>query len=376
MITLTIDGQQIQAEPGTTVLEAALANGIDIPRLCYHEELLPSGGCRLCIVEIEGRPNPVPSCNLQCQEGLEIRTRSEQLYQMRHDLIDLFISDHPLDCVICDKNGSCALQRYAYEYNLHETTYDFELSRPHYQDDNLFFVRDHQYCILCGKCVRVCDEVIGANAIEYAERGFTSYIATPFDVPMAESTCVFCGSCVQVCPTAALLPRARIGAGREWELESRRTTCGYCGVGCSIKYRLKDNKIIYAWGYPEAPVNGEFLCVKGRFGWDFVDDPERLTQPLVRKDVARQMGLTDEEWEMSDTTVLRGKANYDDFVPVSWEQAIDIAATRLAEIIQADGPDAVAGLTSARCTNEENYLFQKMMRAGVGTNTVDHCARL
>jgi len=376
VIKLTIDGKQIETTSGSSVLEAALANGIDIPRLCYHQDLLPSGGCRLCLVEIEGKPNPAPSCGLACAEGMVINTRTEQLEEMRRDIIDMFVSDHPLNCVICDKNGKCDLQRYAYEYNIHESTYDFELSRTLYQDDNPFFVRDHQYCILCGKCVRVCDEIVGANAIDYAERGFVSYISTPFDVPMADSSCVFCGSCVQVCPTAALLTRNRIGKGREWELDRRRTICGYCGVGCSLEFALKDDEVIYAQGYPEAPVNGEFLCVKGRYGWDFVSKPDRLTQPLVRKDLAYELGLTDEPWELSKTTVLKGKSKLDNFVPVSWEQAIDITASKLAQVIQKHGSDAVTGLTSARCTNEENYVFQKFMRAGVGTNSVDHCARL
>ncbi|HEX9922553.1 MAG TPA: formate dehydrogenase subunit alpha [Anaerolineae bacterium] len=386
MITLTINDQTLQVEPGASVLEAALAHGIDIPRLCYHPELVPSGGCRLCLVELEGRPNPQPSCGLTCQEGMVIRTESESLTAMRREIIDLFVSDHPLNCAVCDKNGACDLQRYAYRYNVSETSYDFELSRSLYQDDNPFFVRDHQYCILCGKCVRVCNEIVGADAIDYAERGFGSYIATPFDIPLADSACVFCGSCVQVCPTAALLPRTRIGQGREWELERRRTVCGYCGVGCSLEFALapaaqagngsSPRQIIYAQGYPAAPVNGEFLCVKGRFGWDFVSSPERLTRPLVRKDLAHVLGLTDEAWTLPDQTVLQGKGKFEDYIPVSWEQAIDLVATKLAETIQQHGPDAVAGLASARCTNEENYLFQKLMRAGVGNNNVDHCARL
>lgn len=376
MITITIDDKKIETTPATSVLEAALTNGIEIPRLCYHKDLLPSGGCRLCIVEIEGRPTSSPSCGTLCQDGMIIQTQTEQIRQMRREIIDLFVSDHPLDCVVCDKNGNCDLQRYAYEYNVSETSYDFECSRLLYQDDNPFFVRDHQYCILCGKCVRVCDEIVGANAIDFADRGFGSHIATPFDVPMAESACVFCGSCVQVCPTAALLPRSRIGRGREWELKRKRTICGYCGVGCSVEYALKNGDIIYAQSFPEAPVNGESLCVKGRYGWDFIDNPDRLSQPLVRKDLAYELGLTDEPWEIPETTVLKGKAKADNYISVPWDQATDIVATKLAKTIQNYGPEAVVGLTSARCTNEENYIFQKFMRAGVGTNNVDHCARL
>jgi formate dehydrogenase alpha subunit len=390
MITITIDNKKIETTPDTSVLEVALASGIDIPRLCYHQDLLSSGSCRLCIVEVEGRPNPAPSCGMLCQDGMVVRTQSEQLTEMRRDIIDLFVSDHPLNCVVCDKNGACDLQRYAYQYNISETSFDFELSRPYYHDDNPFFVRDHQYCIMCGKCVRVCDEVVGANAIDFADRGFGTYIATPFEVPLAESSCVFCGSCVQVCPTAALLPRSRIGQGREWDLERKRTICGYCGVGCGLEFALapallgtalsqengRGGQILYAQGYPEAPVNGEFTCVKGRFGWDFVNNPDRLTRPLVRKDLAYELDLTAEAWAMPEKTVLQGKGKLGDYIPVSWEQATDIVAGKLAGTIQTHGSKAVAGLTSARCTNEENYIFQKFMRATVGTNTVDHCARL
>jgi formate dehydrogenase alpha subunit len=380
MIEVTIDGRPLTVEPGTTILQAALANGIDIPRLCWHPELTPSGGCRLCSVEIDGQKNLQPSCGIACQDGMVVRTHSEQLQQMRRDIIDLFVSDHPLDCVVCDKNGACDLQEYAYTYGIRETSFDFELSRTLFQDDNPFFIRDHQYCILCGRCTRVCEEVVGADAIKYVGRGFDSHIGTPFDGPMIESSCVFCGSCVQVCPTAALMPRSRLGKGREWELQRRRTVCAYCGVGCGIEFALKNGRpvpeILYAQGFPDATVNGEFLCVKGRYGWDFADSPERLTQPLVRRDLAYELGLTDEPWQMPERTVLRTRNAEEYFIPVAWEQALDVVADRLAETIRAHGPDAVAGLSSARCTNEENYLFQKLMRAAVGTNNVDHCARL
>jgi formate dehydrogenase alpha subunit len=378
MIQLTIDGQTISAEPGTTVLEAALAHGIDIPRLCYHPDLKPSGGCRLCVVEVEGRPNPVPSCGLLCEDGQRIRTQSEALTAQRRDTLDLFLSDHPLDCVTCDKAGACALQKYAYEFGLTQTSYEFKLSRTLYQDDNPFFIRDHQYCILCGKCVRVCEEIVGVSAIEIIGRGFGSHVATPFDGPMIDSSCVFCGSCVQVCPTAALLPVSRLKQGREWELGRTRTVCGYCGVGCSLEYRTKGNRVVYAQGYAEAPVNGEFLCAKGRFGWDFAQHPDRLTRPLIRKDLAYQLGLTAEPWSLPETPVLprfNGAAR-DHFVPVSWETALDVVADRLAAAVRAAGPDSVAGLASARCTNEDNYVFQKLLRAVIGTNNVDHCARL
>jgi predicted molibdopterin-dependent oxidoreductase YjgC len=378
MIQVTIDGRPIQVEPGTTLMEAARTNGIDIPHLCYHPELSISGGCRMCLVEIKGWPAPVASCGLQCANGMDVRTHSPQLSEMRRDVIDLFVSDHPLDCVTCDKAGACLLQKYAYEYGVTRTSFEPEFSRSLYQDDNPFFIRDHQYCILCGRCVRVCSEVVGADAIELVGRGFESHVATPFDGPMIDSTCVFCGSCVQVCPTAALLPVSRLGQGREWELDRVKTICGYCGVGCQVEYALKNGRILYAQAPPDAPVNGEFLCAKGRYGWDFAGHEERLTRPLVRRDLAYELGLTDEPWELSDKsplTVRRLKIE-DSFVPVDWDTALDLVAEKLASTVKEAGPDAVMNLASARCTNEDNYLFQKFVRAGIGTNNLDHCARL
>jgi predicted molibdopterin-dependent oxidoreductase YjgC len=378
MLNLTIDDRAILVQPGTTVLEAALDNGIDIPRLCYHPELSVSGGCRLCLVEIEGRADPVPSCGVDCAEGMVIRTQSEQLSAMRREVIDLFVSDHPLDCVVCEKAGACDLQKYAYEYGVTDTTYDKHVSRALYQDDNPFFIRDHQYCILCGRCVRVCEEVIGASAIEIVGRGFESHVATPFDGPMIDSSCVFCGSCVQVCPTAALMPVSRAGKGREWELDRVKTICGYCGVGCELEFAVRDGAIVYAQATPEGPVNGEMLCSKGRYGWDFATHPDRLTTPMLRRDVAYERGLTDTPWELPDKSILaERKPNIaDGFIPVDWDTALDVAAEGFARTVEAHGPDAIMGLTSARCTNEENYIFQKFMRVGIGTNNIDHCARL
>ena len=376
MITLRIDGAPIEVAPGTTVLEAALSHGKDIPHLCYHPALSISGGCRLCLVEIEGRPVPAPSCGLPCEEGMNVTTESERLTQLRRDTLDLFVSDHPLRCVTCDKNGACELQYYAYKYGIAETSYQFELSRDFVQDDNPMILRDHQYCILCGRCVRVCDEVVGANAIDFVQRGFTTHVGTPFNMPLADSSCVFCGNCVQVCPTAALMHRTRIGRGREWELAKKRTVCGYCGVGCRIEFRLQEGEIVSARGFREAPVNGDFLCVKGRFGWDFAQKPDRLTRPLIRRDLAHELGLAPEPWTLPEASVLDSPAALEHFVPVSWETALDVVSEKLAETVRSHGGETVAGLASARCTNEENYLFQKLLRASLGSNHVDHCARL
>jgi len=414
MVELTIDGRPLQAREGSTVLETALANGIDIPRLCYHPELLPSGACRLCLVEVEGRPAPVVSCGLTVAPGLKITTQSERLYRYRREVISLLLSDHPLRCVVCDKAGKCGLQKYAYEFGLAESTFRVEISRSLYQDDNPFFVRDHQACILCGRCVRVCDEVVGANAIEQAGRGFFAHVATPFDMPMVESSCVFCGNCVALCPTSALMPKARLKQGREWDLECTRTVCGYCGVGCTVEIMTSSKGQIVDvrgdTGSPATSVNGEMLCVKGRFGWEFLQHPDRLTKPLVRRDLAERMGLAShppaplsvhgEGGERAPRPPLSARGEgvggevtpvappspvgkgagglgpSSPFVEVSWDAALDLVASRLAETVRAHGPDAVAGLASAKCTNEENYVFQKLMRVALGTNNVDHCARL
>jgi formate dehydrogenase alpha subunit len=378
MPQLNINGKTIQAETGMTVMDAALANNIDIPRLCHHPELSASGGCRLCLVEVEGRPEPVPSCGLQCAEGMVVQTQSEQLTEVRRDIIDLFVSDHPLDCVTCEKAGACSLQNYAYEYGITETSYEKKISRSLYQDDNPFFVRDHKYCILCSRCVRVCEEVVGANAIDIVDRGFTGHVATPFDGPMIDSKCVFCGSCVQVCPTAALMPVSRRGKGREWDFQRVKSICGYCGVGCEVEYALRDGEIVYAQSGPDAPVNGEFLCSKGRYGWDFAQHPERLTTPLIRRDLAYQLGMTDKPWQLPEQSPLSVKKVKieENYLPVDWDTALNIVADRLANTVQQYGSDAVMGLASARCTNEDNYIFQKFMRVGVGTNNIDHCARL
>jgi formate dehydrogenase alpha subunit len=378
MIKLKIDGKSIQAKSGSTVMEAALAHGIDIPRLCYHPDLTVSGGCRLCLVDVDGFDNPSTSCGLACQDGMQVQTQSERLYDMRRDIIDMFVSEHPLDCVTCEKSGTCQLQKYAYEYDVTETSLTFESPRTLYQDDNPFFIRDHQYCILCGRCVRVCDEIVGVTAIDFAGRGIESHIATPFDGPMLDSTCVFCGNCVQVCPTAALIPVSRLKKGREWEFDRVKSICGYCGVGCQIEYSLKDEVIVYAEAPADAPVNGDFLCTKGRYGWDFATNSERLNSPMVRRDLAYELGITQEPWELPQESPLKlRRPKVDDyFVPIEWDDALDLVATRLAVIVQESGPDSVMGLASARCTNEENYLFQKFFRAGIRTNNVDHCARL
>ena len=273
----------------------------------------------------------------------------------RRDILDLILSDHPLDCMTCEANGNCGLQDLAYEYGLSESSYGGkEESRYHIQNDNPFIEVDPDKCILCGKCVRVDREIQNSFAINFAERGFVTKVATPADEDLGgdSSDCVFCGQCVEVCPTGALTYKPAKGKGRSYDFENAETICPYCGVGCRLQLRIKDGQIIEtgAVRHENSPNPAGEACVKGRFGHDFVSHPDRLTSPLIR----------------------RGE----DFEEVDWDEALDYVADNLSEIRNQSGPDALGGLSSAKCTNEENYLMQKFMRAVIGTNNVDHCARL
>ncbi len=377
MAILTINGRTVEAREGATVLEAALGAGFEVPRLCDHTELTAWGGCRLCLVEVEGYPATMPSCGLSARDGMVVTTHSDRLTVQRREVLDLLLSDHPLNCVICEKAGACDLQRYAYEFGLAESSHEKEIARKLYQDENAFLVRDHQYCILCTRCVRVCDEIVGASAIEVAQRGFEAFVATPFDAPLVETPCTFCGNCVQVCPTAALVPVDRIGKGREWDLTRTRTVCPYCGTGCGIEVATRGGEVVSVSGYG-APANGEFLCTKGRFGLGFVGHPDRLRRPLIRRDLAHSVGLVDTPppAALGRSPLGRAPAAGETHVEVDWEVALDLVADRLAAIVRESGPDSLAGIGSALCTNEDNYAFQKLVRGVMGTNNVDLCARV
>jgi formate dehydrogenase alpha subunit len=269
--------------------------------------------------------------------------------QARRTVLDLLLSDHPLDCLTCEKNGDCKLQEYCYRYGLQESSYAGE--RHHYpvDDSNPFVYRDMNKCIQCGRCVRACAEIIGQDNISFINRGFHRKVATYADKSYADSICTFCGNCVAVCPTGALIEKPMIGEGRRWELERVKTTCPFCGTGCNFDLCVKDGKVVGVLSNPTSVVNGRALCIKGRFGWDYINNEERLTTPLIRKN---------------------GK-----FETASWDEAISLITTRLREIKEKYGPNAFGALSSARCTNEENYLMQKFTRAVMGTNNVDHCAR-
>lgn len=349
-VNVTIDGVTTSVPAGSTVLTAARLMNINIPTLCDHPALKPIGACRMCLVEIEKQRVLQPACTFPVSEGMVVHTATPATTSARRFVLDLLLSDHPFDCMTCEKAGDCTLQDMAYEYGIKKAHYEGVRHNYPVRDDNPFYVRDYDKCILCRRCVRACDEINGVAAIGLIERGFDTRIGAAFDGTMPESPCEFCGMCVELCPVGALSPKSIIGAGRTWDTTATKTICPYCGVGCSLELHVKDNKILYVKSDWNGPANKGWTCVKGRFGWDYVSSPDRLTKPLIRKD-----GI---------------------MVESSWDEALDLVADRFAQIAQESGPDALAFLSSAKCTNEENYLVQKLARGVIGTNNVDHCARL
>ncbi len=350
LINLSIDGLNVKAEAGQTLLQVAEARGIYIPTLCHDPRLKPWGACRLCLVEVEGARNPVPACATIATPDMKVTTNNSRLHQLRKNLLELIISDHPLDCITCEKCGNCRLQDLAYQFGISSNKFSGKKHPVRFQAEDPFIERNLDKCILCGRCVRICDEVESALAIDFIHRGFNCQIGTPFGKSLKETTCEFCGQCISTCPVGALVEKPRLDKGRVWQLNKTLTTCPYCGVGCTLELQTKDNTIINVSSPIEIGVNKGNLCVKGRFGYKFVGSSERLTTPLQKRN---------------------GK-----FVPISWDKAIEVIADKLGEIKREYGANALAGLSSAKCTNEENYLFQKFVRACLGTNNVDHCARL
>jgi predicted molibdopterin-dependent oxidoreductase YjgC len=346
MVTLKINGKTVTAAKGATVLEAATEAGIQIPTLCKHEKLTPFAGCRMCLVEVAGTSRLYTSCTTPVWNGMDVTTQTPHLEEIRKTIVELMLSDHPNDCMVCESAGDCALQDMAYHYGVRENRFEGERRAYEKRDGNPFIEREMEKCIMCGNCVKVCDEVQGVGAIDFAYRGFNAKVSTAYE---RDLDCEFCGQCVAVCPTGALTGRMWAHKGRQMGVREVHTVCPYCGTGCNITLNVRDNEVIRVTS-PPGSWNEGWLCVKGRFGYGFINSPERLTMPLIKK---------------------RGK-----FKEASWEEALDFASRKLSQIRKKHGADSIGGLASARCTNEENYLFQKFIRAAVGTNNVDHCARL
>lgn len=348
-VRLTIDGRELRVPRGQTILQAARANGVRIPTLCFHPRLSVAGACRMCVVEVEGARGLLTACSTDAAEGMEVTTRSGAIDKSRRNVLSLLLSDHPLECLTCEAGGKCDLQRYAYEYGVTGQEYRVGERTDAPDDTNPFYLRDMRMCITCGKCVRVCDEIVGATALGFSERGDRTFVGPAFDQDIMNTTCVSCGSCVEVCPTSALIEKQGRQRLRTADIKRVATTCGYCGVGCQLELLVMDNEVLGIEAL-DGPSNEGFLCVKGKFGYSFVNHPDRLTKPLIRRDGALE--------------------------EASWEEALDLVAARFSEIRGKYGPGGIMSLSSARCTNEENYLMQKLFRAVIGNNNIDHCARL
>ncbi|MCP4450124.1 MAG: formate dehydrogenase subunit alpha, partial [Planctomycetes bacterium] len=353
-ITITLNGKRLSARSGCTVLEVATENNVQIPNLCHDPRLKPSGSCRLCVVDVQGQRNPVTACTFQISDGMEIQTESEPIRAIRKTVLELLFYEHKGVCTTCDENGECKLQQYGYEYQIADEAFQPPHNGPvedNYTTGNEAMEYRVDKCIRCGRCVRICEEVQMDSALTFKHRASGTEVCTAFDMPLNDSTCELCGQCISTCPTGALMERAARGKGQCHTLNRTRTTCVYCGVGCQIDLNVNDRNDIVRVTSPVGVIpNDGNLCVKGRFGMDFVGNPKRLAAPLIK-----QNGQLKE---------------------VDWDEALEYTARRLKDIKESYGPDSIAGLSSAKCTNEENYVFQKFMRAAIGTNNVDHCARL
>lgn len=341
-LNITLDERPVKARRGATILEVARQEGIYIPTLCYDPDLEPYGACRLCIVEVHGMRGFPAACVTPVQEGMRINTETPQLTRLRRMLLRLLVANHQGECLTCAKNQQCELQKVAAYLGVEMTNIRHHPQEIPADTSNPFFIRDLNKCILCARCVRTCQELVGAAAIDTAFRGYASKITTFGDRPLRDSACESCGECVVHCPVGALAPRQATWASREI-----KSICPYCGVGCSIYLGVRGNELVSVRGDTASEVNRGQLCVKGRFGIvEFVHHPERLTSPLIK---------------------INGH-----FCNVTWDEALDYVARRLATC----RGEAFAAVASAKNTNEDNYVLQKFTRQVMGTNNVDHCARL
>ncbi len=341
-ITLTIDGFEFTADSSSTILEVALKNGIYIPNLCYHEDLKPSSVCRICLVEADGRM--VTACNTQVKEKMQVKTETDVIDETRRMIVELLLVNHEQDCLECNQSTLCKLQKVANYVGVNPK----RLSRLRaFKDDkavdssNPFFDFNPNKCILCGVCVRTCDEIAAVHAIDFSQRGYGTKISTFADNRFKDSRCASCGECLTRCPTGALTIKERQGISKWAE-----AICPYCGVGCGLVMGIRGNRIISVKGNRKNPVNNGQLCVKGRFGLTFVNHPDRLKNPLIRRN-----GKLEE---------------------AGWDEALNLVARKFKDT----RGDEFAVFTSAKCTNEENYIIQKFTRAVMKSNHIDHCARL
>ncbi|MGO4327401.1 formate dehydrogenase subunit alpha [Cupriavidus sp. 2TAF22] len=352
-VTLQIDGVDITVPAGTSLMRAAVQAGVNVPKLCATDSLESFGSCRLCLVEIEGRRGYPASCTTPAEAGMKVRTQSDKLADLRRGVMELYISDHPLDCLTCPTNGNCELQDMAGVVGLREVRYGYDGAnhRAEAKDEsNPYFTYDPSKCIVCNRCVRACEETQGTFALTISGRGFDSRVTAGQGGSFMESDCVSCGACVQACPTATLAETSIIRMGQPEH--SVVTTCAYCGVGCAFKAEMKGNEVVRMVPYKDGQANEGHSCVKGRFAWGYATHKDRILNPMIRAKIT------------------------DPWREVSWEEAIAYAASQFKRIQAEHGRDSIGGIVSSRCTNEEGYLVQKLVRAAFGNNNVDTCARV
>jgi formate dehydrogenase major subunit len=352
MVTLEVDGKAVTVPAGTSIMRAAVEAGVQVPKLCATDNLEAFGSCRLCLVEIEGRRGTPASCTTLVESGLKVKTSSAKLAKMRRGVMELYISDHPLDCLTCSANGNCELQDMAGVVGLREVRYGYEgvnHLKAQKDESNPYFTFDPAKCIVCSRCVRACDEVQGTFALTIDGRGFASKVSAGGE-SFLDSECVSCGACVQACPTATLIEKSVIHKGQPEH--SVLTTCAYCGVGCTFKAEMQGNEVVRMVPFKDGKANHGHSCVKGRFAWGYATHKDRILNPMVRAKIT-------DPWRQ-----------------VTWDEAINHAAGEFKRIQAKYGIDAIGGITSSRCTDEETYLVQKLVRAAFGTNNVDTCARV
>jgi formate dehydrogenase major subunit len=353
MVTLTVDGVAVSVPEGTSIMRAAMEVGTQIPKLCATDMVEAFGSCRLCLVEIQGRAGTPASCTTPVAEGMVVMTQTERLKRLRKGVMELYISEHPLDCLTCSANGDCELQDMAGAVGLREVRYGYDGKKhpnPGIDASNPYFTYEPSKCIVCSRCVRACEEVQGTFALTIAGRGFDSVVSPSMAEPFLQSECVSCGACVQACPTATLNEKSVIEIGTPEH--SVVTTCAYCGVGCSFKAEMRGDEVVRMLPYKDGKANRGHSCVKGRFAYGYATHNDRMLKPMIRSKIT------------------------DPWREVSWEEAINYAASEFKRIQAKYGRSSVGGITSSRCTNEETFLVQKLVRAAFGNNNVDTCARV
>src|ERR1700742_86255 len=353
MVTLTIDGQSVTVPEGTSIMRAAMEAGTQIPKLCATDMVDAFGSCRMCLIEIDGRAGTPASCTTPAMTGLVVRTQTERLKGLRRGVMELYISDHPLDCLTCAANGDCELQDMAGAVGLREVRYG-SAGENHLGAEkdqaNPYFTYDPSKCIVCSRCVRACEEVQATFALTIEGRGFASKVAAGMGEDFIASECVSCGACVQACPTATLMEKSIVEMGQPEH--SVVTTCAYCGVGCNFKAEMRGDQVVRMVPWKDGKANHGHSCVKGRFAWGYASHRDRILKPMIRERIS------------------------DPWREVSWEEAIGRVASEFKRIQATYGRGAIGGITSSRCTNEETFLVQKLVRAGFGNNNVDTCARV